>query len=117
LHKLGLLNAKLSEELHNVYNGGNTICALIAEALVKESTSSISKHNFEKEFMLTNREVEILVLVAKGKNNREIAEAIFVSENTVKAHLQSILRKLGVHSRIEAAIMARDKGIVIKQKD
>ena len=61
---------------------------------------------------LTRREREVLTLVAKGTTNREIASILFITENTVKVHLSSILGKLHVQNRQQAAAMAIEKGIV-----
>jgi ATP/maltotriose-dependent transcriptional regulator MalT len=55
---------------------------------------------------LTRREREILGLVHQGRTNREIANALFISEVTVKAHLRHVYEKLGVRSRTEAAVRA-----------
>ncbi|HEY9393827.1 MAG TPA: response regulator transcription factor, partial [Nocardioides sp.] len=55
---------------------------------------------------LTDRELEVLGLVAKGLNNREIAKRLFISENTVKNHVRNILEKLQAHSRMEAVMYA-----------
>jgi DNA-binding NarL/FixJ family response regulator len=55
---------------------------------------------------LTKREREVYALLAEGRSNREIANALFISEATVKVHVRSILRKLGARSRTEAAIQA-----------
>lgn len=55
---------------------------------------------------LTDRELGILKLVARGKANREIAVALFISENTVRNHMRNILDKLQMHSRMEAAMFA-----------
>ncbi|HET8987648.1 MAG TPA: response regulator transcription factor [Humibacillus sp.] len=55
---------------------------------------------------LTSRERHILVLVAKGRLNREIAEDLVISENTVRSHVRNILDKLQMHSRLEAAMYA-----------
>jgi len=56
--------------------------------------------------LLTDREVEVLRLVARGLANREIAERLGISENTVKNHVRNILEKLHLHSRVEAAVYA-----------
>ena len=55
---------------------------------------------------LTDRELEVLRLVAQGLNNREIARQLFISENTVKNHVRNILEKLQLHSRMEAVMYA-----------
>jgi DNA-binding NarL/FixJ family response regulator len=55
---------------------------------------------------LTDRELEVLKLVAHGLNNREIAKRLFISENTVKNHVRNILEKLQLHSRMEAVMYA-----------
>jgi NarL family two-component system response regulator LiaR len=61
---------------------------------------------------LTERETEVLKLLARGKANKQIADSLFVSEKTVKAHVSSILMKLGVQSRTQAALHAVRTGLV-----
>lgn len=61
---------------------------------------------------LTAREVEVLGDIARGRSNREIAEHLFISENTVKNHVRNILEKLQLHSRTEAALYAVRERIV-----
>jgi DNA-binding NarL/FixJ family response regulator len=64
---------------------------------------------------LTDRELEVLRLVAQGLSNREIAAALYISENTVKNHVRSILEKLHLHSRMEAVVHAvREKLLDIR---
>jgi DNA-binding NarL/FixJ family response regulator len=60
---------------------------------------------------LTEREYEILRLVARGENNREIGEALYITEGTVKNHVSSILSKLGLRDRTQAALWAREHGL------
>jgi DNA-binding NarL/FixJ family response regulator len=60
---------------------------------------------------LTQRETDILALLAEGKSNRDISRALFLSEKTVKAHLAAIFRKLGVSNRTQAAMAAVSMGI------
>jgi len=61
---------------------------------------------------LTNREVEVLGLLADGLSQEEIAEALFISAKTVSTHVQRILPKLGVHSRTEAVARAFRDGLI-----
>ena len=60
---------------------------------------------------LTDREREILRYVARGDNNREIGEALFITEGTVKNHVSSILSKLALRDRTQAALWAREHGL------
>jgi DNA-binding NarL/FixJ family response regulator len=61
---------------------------------------------------LSNREFEILRLVATGESNKEIATSLFIAEGTVKNHITNILGKLGVRDRTQAALKAKDLGLV-----
>jgi RNA polymerase sigma factor (sigma-70 family) len=60
---------------------------------------------------LTEREREVLALVAEGKSNKEIAQALKVTERTVEFHVSNILSKLGLTSRVEAAVWAKEHGL------
>ena len=60
---------------------------------------------------LTRREKDILIELAAGKSNQEIAQTLFISENTVKYHVHSLLEKLNLKNRKEAAVFARQHGI------
>jgi DNA-binding NarL/FixJ family response regulator len=61
---------------------------------------------------LTTRQLEVLCLVAQGLNNRDVAEALFLAENTVKNHVRNILAKLGVRTRVQAAVLAVREGLI-----
>jgi DNA-binding NarL/FixJ family response regulator len=61
---------------------------------------------------LTEREREVLALLARGASNREISEALYIASGTVKNHLSSILGKLGVRDRTQAALKARELGLL-----
>ncbi len=73
----------------------------------KESSDAFASHSLD----LTNREIEVLRLIAQGATNREIADQLVVSEGTVKNHLSSILSKMGVRDRTQAALKARELGL------
>jgi two-component system, NarL family, response regulator DegU len=66
----------------------------------------------EKDANITPRELEVLCLVVEGKTNQEIGYELGISEKTVEKHLESIFEKLGVSSRVEAAVYAVKEGIV-----
>jgi DNA-binding NarL/FixJ family response regulator len=63
------------------------------------------------EYSLTQREHDILALLSEGRSNRDIAQKLYLSEKTVKAHLAAIFRKLGVTNRTQAAMMAVQMGV------
>ena len=62
---------------------------------------------------LTDREIEVLKLLGQGKSNRDISQALFIGEQTVKTHVSHILDKLGVPSRTQAALYAIRSGLVV----
>ena len=61
---------------------------------------------------LSERELEVLALIATGASNREIADQLYIAEGTVKNHVTSILGKLGVRDRTQAALKAKEAGII-----
>ena len=81
----------------------------MASTLLREF-KTLSRRHEERMHMpgprLTKRELEVLKLVAKGMNNRDIGQTLFISENTVKNHVRNILEKLHLHSRMEAVVYA-----------
>lgn len=65
---------------------------------------------------LTSREIEVLQELADGITNQEIANRLFISENTVKNHIHNILEKLNLHNRREAIEFARKNGLLVNHK-
>lgn len=61
---------------------------------------------------LTPRELDVLRLVSRGRANKEIASAMFISEETVKTHMKSLFQKLGVHDRAEAVAVSLQRGLI-----
>lgn len=84
------------------------LAAVLARVVQGESIGSTEENPFSR---LTPRENEILALLAEGQSNKVIARNLGISDGTVKLHVKSILRKLGVHSRVEAAVMAVEQGL------
>jgi len=94
---------------------GNTVVApaltgVLAD-LVKNGNRQQRKETEQPFTELTPREREILGHLAEGQSNKVIARHLDISDGTVKLHVKAILRKLGVHSRVEAAVMAVEHGI------
>lgn len=101
-----------------VVNGQSLISPSMASKLLTEFTN-LSKRADERQSVptprLTERELEVLKLVAQGLTNREIAGELYISENTVKNHVRNILEKLHLHSRMEAVVYAvREKLLDIR---
>src|SRR5436190_18411544 len=100
-----LLKAATPEDLSQAINvalsgSGNVLSPPVIQNLFdEEAASSGSGGGRRPEFSLTQRENDILELLAEGKSNREIAGRLFLSEKTVKAHLAAVFRKLGVANR------------------
>jgi DNA-binding NarL/FixJ family response regulator len=80
----------------------------------RASTSTAEEHVPSEEAIgdLSEREVEVLQLMARGLSNHEIAKELFLSSTTVKTHVSHILTKLGVRDRVQAVVEAYDSGIV-----
>ncbi|MTV26012.1 response regulator transcription factor [Nitriliruptoraceae bacterium ZYF776] len=100
---------EIGNAVRSVNGGQSLISPSMASKLLDEFAAMIKKEE-EKEQVpaprLTPREMEVLQHVAQGMNNREIAKALFISENTVKNHVRNILEKLHLHSRMEAVVYA-----------
>jgi DNA-binding NarL/FixJ family response regulator len=95
--------------------GGNVLSPRVIQNLFESVEGEPSAHGIDARARptssLTQRETDILALLAEGKSNRDISRALFLSEKTVKAHLAAIFRKLGVTNRTQAAMAAVSMGI------
>jgi DNA-binding NarL/FixJ family response regulator len=99
---------EVSQAIRLVADGQSLISPSMAAKLLEEF-KTISRTGGKPEEIapkLTDRELEVLNLVARGLNNREIARDLYISENTVKNHVRNILEKLQLHSRMEAVMYA-----------
>jgi len=100
---------EVAEAIRAVVQGQSLISPSMASKLLNEFNMLAKKAEERQQFpapALTGRELEVLKLVAKGMSNREIADELYISENTVKNHVRNILEKLHLHSRMEAVIYA-----------
>jgi DNA-binding NarL/FixJ family response regulator len=109
---------EVADAVRSVWAGQSRISPSMAAKLLTEF-AAMSKRAEERQQLpaprLTDREMEVLKLVAQGLNNRDIAKELFISENTVKNHIRNILEKLHLHSRMEAVVYAvREKLLEIK---
>lgn len=98
--------------LRDIVAGKTVVAPDLAPVLAKvvqgESVTARDPSPFSE---LTPRESEILGLLAEGQSNKAIARNLGISDGTVKLHVKAILRKLGVHSRVEAAVIAVEQGL------
>jgi len=102
---------EVAETVRAVHDGQSLINPSMAGKLLIEF-ATLAKRDAEERVQqvpaprLTEREMQVLKLVARGMNNRDIAKELFISENTVKNHVRNILEKLQIHSRMEAVMVA-----------
>lgn len=86
-----------------------TINIFVGEKMTEDREGSCLNNKVERE--LTEREYEVLKLVTMGKSNVEIAEELVISVHTAKAHVCSILQKMAVNDRVQAAVKAVRQGL------
>lgn len=104
--------------LRDIVNGKTVVAPALAPILAKVVQGNLPNDNEEENPFeeLTPRETEILGLLAEGQSNKVIARNLGISDGTVKLHVKAILRKLSVHSRVEAAVMAVEHGLKESRK-
>ena len=106
------LNAdEFIDMLEGLKRGEAVITRKTAARLI-EGFADLSRQQPESPEGLTQREVELLKLVAEGLSNKAIAQTLSVSENTIKYHMKNVLQKLGVQNRTEAAAYAIRAGLL-----
>jgi len=102
---------RLTTAIRVVADGGSLFAPSVTRRLIEEFARNRNETQARVEG-LTDREVEVLRLVAKGLSNTEIGTELFISENTVKTHVARVLMKLGLRDRVQAVVRAYESGLV-----
>ena len=105
---------ELLDAIRQVSKGESWLHPSVAKKVLKELTHTSTPSNLEE---LTERETEVLKLVAQGMSNREIADQLVISEATVRTHVSSLLAKLHLASRTQAALFALREGLASLGQD
>jgi DNA-binding NarL/FixJ family response regulator len=102
---------RLTTAIRVVADGGSMFAPSVTRRLIEEFARRPQQrvHNLAR---LTDRENQVLRLLARGQSNTEIAATLFVSENTVKTHVARIMMKLGLRDRVQAVVVAYEAGVV-----
>ena len=105
---------QLTNAVHTLAAGGTLVAPTVTDRLLRAIRSGPSpvEPDAPPAQELTDRELDVLRLVASGYSNRQIAEALFLAEGTVKNHLSTILAKLGARDRTNAVLRALHDGIL-----
>jgi NarL family two-component system response regulator LiaR len=101
---------ELIQAIRDAYHGESSLHPAIARKLIRELNRPAS-HLSPSDEPLTDREVEVLVFVARGYSNHEIADELVISERTVRTHMSNILSKLHLANRTQAALYALKEGL------
>lgn len=101
---------ELVDSIHRVNRGDSVLHPAVTRKVMQRFRASSKNSDVHSYELLTDRELEVLELVADGKINKEIADELSLSVRTVEAHLGHIFNKLDVNSRTEAVILALKKG-------
>lgn len=102
-------SSELSAGIRAVYHGNSYLSPSVAKLLVEDYHGRVTPDPYEQ---LTDREREVLKLVAEGYSTQEIAEMLVVTPKTVEGHRVNLMAKLGIHNRIELVKYAVRKGII-----
>jgi len=111
-----LKNAPPEELVHavRVVAAGDALLApSVTRRIIEQFTQRPVNPELDKRLqLLTQREREVLVLLARGNSNAELAAELFVTEGTVKTHISSVLAKLGLRDRVQAVVLAYESALV-----
>lgn len=100
---------ELFQAIRDVYNGESSLHPTIARKLIRELNRPTTLPPVDEP--LTDREVEVLIFVARGLSNQDIADRLVISERTVRTHVSNILSKLHLANRTQAALYALKEGL------
>ncbi|GAB4297251.1 response regulator [Sulfurivermis fontis] len=109
---------ELVNALRDIQSGRTVVAPELAGVLARvvQGGEAVEPERQDTPFSdLTPRELEILCLLAEGQSNKVIARNLGISDGTVKLHVKAVLRKLNVHSRVEAAVMAVEQNLCQKE--
>jgi DNA-binding NarL/FixJ family response regulator len=111
-----LKNASPEELVHAVRvvaAGDALLAASVTRRIIEQFAQRAVKPERAAQIeSLTQREQEVLVMLARGKSNAELAAELFVTEGTIKTHVSSLLGKLGLRDRVQAVVLAYESGLV-----
>jgi DNA-binding NarL/FixJ family response regulator len=105
---------RLAEAVRTIAAGESLLAPAVTRRLVERFTSRPSPELAQRQTFaeLTERELEVLKLVARGLSNAEIAAELYLSEATIKTHLTRILAKLGLRDRVQVVVLAYESGLI-----
>lgn len=111
---VGYLSKNVTQEeletaIRTAYSGNTYVCKEITD---KQFFNMLEKDNSESQKELTNKEIEVIKLIAQGLTSQQIADQQFISRRTVEAHRHNILKKLNLHNAAQLSSYAKEKGYV-----
>ena len=103
----------LIEAVRVVADGNALLAPSVTRRIINEFAQRTPRHDLkDKLSCLTEREIEVMRLIAKGKTNSEIAADLFVGETTVKTHISNLFTKLDLRDRVQAVVYAYESGLI-----
>jgi DNA-binding NarL/FixJ family response regulator len=102
----------LIEGIRTVAGGDALLAPSVTRRLIGEFSRQPTRTENPRFAEMTDREREVLIAIARGLSNEELAETLFISENTVKTHVKRVMAKLGARDRVQAVVMAYEGGLM-----